>query len=80
MPPTIRDGQYVADPSRDLLKMAVIERHRGTGNVGLGFIHGFGLQTGAIAGTVAHDHHNLVVIGADDVSMMTAARAAAECW
>jgi adenine deaminase len=65
----------VADPGRDLLKMAVIERHRATGHIGKGFIHGIGLKRGAIAGTVAHDHHNLVVIGADDTSMMTAARA-----
>ncbi|HRK30778.1 MAG TPA: adenine deaminase [Tepidisphaeraceae bacterium] len=72
----VRDGAVVADLTQDVLKMAVIERHRGTGNVGLGFIKGFGLQRGAIAGTVAHDHHNLVVIGADDESMMTAARAA----
>ena len=71
------DGNAVADPARDILKMAVIERHKGTGNIGKGFIHGFGLKRGAIAGTVAHDHHNLVVIGADDVSMMTAARVVA---
>ncbi len=58
--------------------MAVIERHRGTGNVGLGFVQGVGLKRGAIATTVCHDHHNLVVIGADDVSMLTAARAVAE--
>jgi adenine deaminase len=68
----------VADPERDLLKMAVIERHLATGNVGLGFIKGFGLQRGAIASTIAHDHHNLVVIGADDQSMLTAARAVAD--
>jgi adenine deaminase len=67
----------VADVSRDLLKMMVIERHRGTGNVGHGFLQGFGLRRGAIAGTVAHDHHNLVSIGADDLSMQSAARAAA---
>ncbi len=72
---TIENGFAVADPSRDILKMAVIERHKGTGNMGKGFIHGIGLKHGAIAGTVAHDHHNLVVIGADDTSMMTAARA-----
>ncbi len=72
---TIVDGNAVADPSRDLLKMAVIERHHARGNMGLGFIQGIGLQQGAIAGTVAHDHHNLIVIGADDNSMMTAARA-----
>ena len=60
-----------------MLKMVVIERHGRTGNVGVGFIQGFGLQRGAIAGTVAHDHHNLVCIGADDLSMQSAARAAA---
>lgn len=70
----IVEGCAVADPSRDVLKMAVLERHRGTGKVGLGFIQGIGLKRGAIAGTVAHDHHNLVVIGVDDVSMLAAAR------
>ena len=71
----IQDGEAVADPARDILKMAVIERHKASGAVGLGFIQGFGLKQGAIAGTVAHDHHNLVVIGVDDASMMAAARA-----
>jgi len=74
---TVRGGQAVADPVRDLLKMAVVERHRGTGRTGLGFVRGIGLREGAIASTVAHDHHNLVVIGADDASMRTAARAVA---
>ena len=73
----VRDGWAQADPERDLLKMAVIERHHGTGNIGLGFVQGVGLMRGAIASTVAHDHHNLVVIGADDVSMRTAALAVA---
>ena len=77
MEPAVRDGFAVADPSRDLLKMAVVERHRGTGRTGLGFVRGMGLKRGAIAGTVAHDHHNLVAIGADDASMRTAARAVA---
>jgi adenine deaminase len=72
---TISDGQVVADVSKDHLKFAVIERHRSSGNVGLGMIKGIGLQRGAIAGTVAHDHHNLVVIGADDQSMMAAVQA-----
>jgi adenine deaminase len=71
----IENGFAVADPARDLLKMAVIERHTASGNVGKGFIRGIGLKRGAMAGSVAHDHHNLVVIGADDASMMTAARA-----
>lgn len=74
----ISEGMAVADPDRDLLKMAVVERHHGTGKTGLGFVRGVGLTRGAIAGTVAHDHHNLVVIGADDASMRTAARAVAE--
>jgi adenine deaminase len=71
----IVDGEVVADPDRDILKMAVIERHRASGNVGKAFIKGFGLKRGALAGSVAHDHHNLVVIGADDDSMRRAARA-----
>jgi adenine deaminase len=77
LPATILDDRAVADVSRDLLKMLVIERHQGSGNNAAGFIQGFGLQRGAIAGTVAHDHHNLAVIGADDASMRTAARASA---
>lgn len=77
LPARVQDGYAVADPGRDLLKMAVIERFHATGAMGVGFIQGFGLQRGALAGTIAHDHHNLVVIGADDASMMTAARAVA---
>lgn len=76
--PTVVDGAAVADIDRDLLKLAVIERHKASGALGLGFIHGMGLTRGAIAGTVAHDHHNLIVIGADDGSMMAAARRVAE--
>ena len=75
--PRIADGQAVADVARDLLKMAVIERHHATGNVGKGFIKNIGLKRGALASSVAHDHHNIVVVGADDRSMMTAARAVA---
>ncbi len=74
----IADGFAVSDTGRDILKMAVIERHHASGNMGKGFIHGFGLKRGAIAGTVAHDHHNLVVIGADDISMMAAVRRVGE--
>lgn len=70
----IVDGEALADPARDLLKIATIERHRGSGQIGLGFIRGFGLQRGAIAGSVGHDHHNLIVIGADDASMQHAAQ------
>jgi adenine deaminase len=70
-----RSGELLADPERDILKMAVIERHLATGNVGLGFVKGLGLQRGAIASTVAHDHHNIVVAGADDKSMFIAMQA-----
>ena len=70
-----REGEVVADPGRDILKLAVIERHLATGNVGLGFVKGFGLSKGAMASTVAHDHHNIVVAGADDESMFTAVQA-----
>ena len=73
--PTVREGEAVADPGRDLAKIAVIERHHGSGRVGLGFVRGIGLKRGAIATTVCHDHHNLVVIGVDDASMLTAIRA-----
>jgi adenine deaminase len=72
------DGMAVGDLERDLLKLAVIERHRGTGNVGLGFVRGLGLRRGALAGSVGHDAHNLTVAGCDDVSMLTAARAVEE--
>ena len=75
LPAARANGFAVADPSRDLLKIAVVERHRGTGNVGLGFIQGIGVRRGAIAGTFAHDHHNVVCIGADDASMAAAGRA-----
>mgnify|MGYP005833399035 FL=1 len=77
-PAKIEDGAAVADVERDLLKLAVIERHLASGNVGKGFVRGFGLRRGALASTVAHDHHNLIVLGADDQSMMTAARAVVE--
>jgi adenine deaminase len=66
------DGQLVADPTAGLAKLAVIERHRGTGNVGLGFLRGLGSLNGALACTIAHDHHNLIAAGGDDESMRTA--------
>jgi adenine deaminase len=75
---TIVDGYAVADPERDILKMVVVERHRASGKAGRGFIKGFGLKRGALAGSVAHDHHNLVVIGADDASMQRALDAVIE--
>jgi adenine deaminase len=69
----IRGGEAVADPERDLLKIAVVECHLGTGNVGTGFVRGFGLKAGAIASSVAHDSHNLILVGADDVDLAAAA-------
>ena len=77
-PARIEDGLAVADPDRDLAKLAVVERHGRRGGTGLGFVEGFGLRRGALAGTVAHDHHNLIVVGLDDLSMRTAARAVIE--
>lgn len=72
------DGCAEADVSRDLLKIAVIERHMASGRMSCGFVQGMGLKRGAMASTVAHDHHNLIVVGADDTAMMTAARAVAD--
>ena len=63
------DGCAVADPARDLAKIAVLERHHGTGRIGLGFVRGFGLQRGAFGATLSHDAHNVIVVGADDAAM-----------
>lgn len=76
--PKIQAGLVVSDTERDLLKLAVWERHGGNGNMGLGLVQGFGLQRGALASTVAHDSHNLIVVGADDQDMLTAAVALQE--
>jgi adenine deaminase len=70
--PTVVDGFAVADAAIDLAKIAVIERHLGTGRIGHGFVHGSGLQRGALASTVAHDAHNIVVVGMDDGDMTRA--------
>ncbi|UCG44513.1 MAG: adenine deaminase [candidate division WOR-3 bacterium] len=74
VPPTVEKGHVVADPGRDLLKLAVVERHRATGRIGLGLVSGFGLKQGALATTVAHDSHNMIVVGADDKDMLKAAQ------
>ena len=66
---TVRDGCAVADPERDLAKIAVLERHHGTGRVGLGFVRGFGLKRGAFGATLSHDAHNVIVVGVDDAAM-----------
>jgi adenine deaminase len=70
--PKVEDGFAVADPERDLAKIAVVERHLGTGRIGLGFVKGFGLQRGAIATSLAHDAHNIIVVGVDDGDMARA--------
>ncbi|HLB18276.1 MAG TPA: adenine deaminase [Gaiellaceae bacterium] len=70
--PATVDGFAVADTVNDLAKIAVIERHLGTGRIGHGFVHGSGLQRGALASTVAHDAHNIVVVGMNDDDMTRA--------
>jgi adenine deaminase len=72
-PLTIRDGKADADPERDILKVAVFERHTASGNIGLGFVRGFGLKGGAMGSSVAHDAHNIVVVGDNDADMVVAA-------
>jgi len=69
----VQDGKVLADPSRDIAKIAVIERHQASGNIGLGFVRGLGLKNGAIASSVAHDSHNLIVAGTNDDDMYAAA-------
>jgi adenine deaminase len=76
--PTTRDGCIVADPKRDLVKIAVLERHHASGRVGLGFATNVGLKRGAFASTVAHDAHNIVVLGVDDADMAACASRLAE--
>ena len=73
--PQLLDGQIVSDLERDILKLVVVERHRATGNVGVGFVRGFGLKRGALGSTVAHDAHNVVVVGASDADIVAAIQA-----
>jgi adenine deaminase len=73
--PPARNGEIVSDTSRDILKLVVVERHRATGNVGVGFVRGFGLKRGALGSTVAHDAHNVVVVGVDDSDIIAAIEA-----
>ncbi|WP_045519267.1 adenine deaminase [Neobacillus niacini] len=71
----IKEGVFLSNPEKDYLKMAVCERHKSTGNVGLGIVHGLKLKCGAIASTVAHDSHNIVVAGTNDNDMILAIEA-----
>ncbi|WGI18970.1 adenine deaminase [Latilactobacillus sakei] len=73
------DGDFHYNPSEDIVKVAVIERHHLTGNVGVGLLSGFGLQNGAIATSIGHDSHNLVVVGTNDADMVMAIDALKAC-
>ena len=64
--PLIKNGEICSDTDRDILKICVVERHKGTGNVGIGLVKGFGIKKGAIASSVSHDSHNIVAVGVDD--------------
>jgi adenine deaminase len=70
--PKTADGQIVADVERDILKLVVVERHRATGNVGVGFVRSFKLKRGALGSTVAHDAHNVIVVGTNNADMVRA--------
>ena len=73
LPTPVRDGRLGTDVERDLLKLAVVKRHHRSGRVGLGLVKGFGIKRGALASTVAHDSHNLVLMGASEEDMIVAA-------
>ena len=77
-PPKIDNGQIVSNIERDILKLVVVERHRATGNVGVGFVRGVGLKRGALGSTVAHDAHNVIVVGTNDRDITAAIEALVE--
>ncbi len=70
--PKVVQGEVVSDTARDILKLVVVERHRATGKVGVGFVRGFKLKVGALASSVAHDAHNVVVVGTNDADIVCA--------
>ncbi len=72
--PSRSNGSIVADTERDRLKLVVVERHKATGNIGVGLVGGFGLKRGALATSVAHDSHNIVVVGVDDADIYAAVK------
>jgi adenine deaminase len=76
--PAVENDLAISDPGRDLLKIACIERHHATGRVGVTLIRGFGLTRGAIATSIAHDAHNILVVGANDPDMLAAIATVAE--
>ena len=80
VPAKVVDGYAVADGDNDVAKIVVLERHRDTGRFGVGFVKGLGIRRGAVGSSVAHDAHNFVVAGADDVSIVAALKALADMW
>ncbi|MCP8320666.1 MAG: adenine deaminase, partial [archaeon] len=68
----VKDGKLVSDSEQDLLKICVVERHKNSGRIGKGFVKGFGLKKGAIASSIAHDSHNMIVVGVNDKDMCLA--------
>jgi len=70
----VKDGAVIPDPDRDILKLAVVERHGKNGNIGVSFVKGFGLKNGALASSIAHDHHNIIVAGTNDEDMALCAK------
>jgi adenine deaminase len=72
--PKVAKGLVVADPERDVLKLVVIERHKASGRIGIGLVSGFGLRKGALGTTVAHDSHNIIIVGTNDADMLKAAK------
>ncbi|GAJ09427.1 unnamed protein product, partial [marine sediment metagenome] len=68
----VTDGVVMPDTDRDILKLAVVERHKATGNIGLGLVTGFGLKQGALASSIAHDSHNIVAVGTNDEDILAA--------
>ncbi len=76
--PTHRDGFVVADPNRDLAKLVCLERHGHNQNIAVALATGFGIQRGAIAGTVAHDHHNCMAMGVSDEDILLASKTLGE--
>jgi adenine deaminase len=71
----LRDGVALPNLKEDILKIGVMERHRATGNVGIGFVQGFGLKRGALGSSVAHDSHNLLIVGTTDEDMFQTVKA-----
>jgi adenine deaminase len=70
--PKSENGWVVSDPGTDVLKLAVVERHRGSGRIGIGLVRGFGLKEGALASSVAHDSHNVIAVGVTDKDLCRA--------